>query len=207
MTVGKERHIAWKSNRIPCILHRNSNPHHASSISLAFNSSSLDLNALDAVGNVVDVGAVRLGRAVADELGDVLGVADLDGVGAEAVVPTRGLAGLAGALAGAAVAGLDGRGVVGAVGEGRVAVFEIVARGTFRARADELPLVADVADFDTRVRRGAAVGAKFARIVALGGGSDGRGGKGKSGSGELHFESCWRDPGMLEAMLDTERHF
>lgn len=132
--------------------------------------------------------------AAADELEDVLGVADLDGVGAEAVVLAGGLAPLAGALAGAAVAGLDLL-VVGAEGELVAVLVEVLAGGVVRAIADELPLVGDVADLDASVGGGAPVGAEGAGLGALRGvrgSSKSRGGENKGGSDELHFDGgCW----------------
>jgi hypothetical protein len=128
--------------------------------------------------------------AAADELEDVLGVADLDGVRAEAVVLAGGLALLAGALAGAAVAGLDlGVVGVGAEGELEAVLVEILAGGAVEAGTDELPLVRDVADLDAGVGGGAPVGAEGAGLAALlRGSSNGRGGEDKGGSDELHFE-------------------
>ena len=133
-------------------------------------------------------------RTAPHKLQHALHVAHLHGVRPEAVVASRLGALLAGALARTAVPRRDrrllGRRRRRAKRQGEAVLREVLARGPGRARADELPLVQDVADLDARVGGGAAVGAEFA--IRRGdhgrreGGDEGGGREGEEGEG-LHF--------------------
>lgn len=165
---------------IPCISTRNPCRNRPSS------TRASSLNAGNAEGDAVEVIAVRALGAVTDELQRVLGVADLDGVRAEAVILARGLALLAGALARAAVAGLD-LGRVGAEGQLEAVLGQVLAGGALGAGSNQLPLARDVANLDAGVGVGAPVSAEGAGLASLSGRSDGRGGEDKSGGEVLHF--------------------
>ncbi|KJR84215.1 uncharacterized protein SPSK_09883 [Sporothrix schenckii 1099-18] len=156
---------------------------------------------LHAVGNVVDVAAVRARRAVAHLLQAVGRVAHLDGVPPVARVRARRRAPVVvGAAVGTALGlGLAverrrrrqrGRGRVRrAKGQVGAVLRQVLARGAAGARADKLPVAVNVADLDARAVGQARVGAKGAlAALGVGGhGGHGRGGNGEEGSRVLHF--------------------
>ncbi len=144
----------------------------------------------NAVGNPVDVRAVRGRGTGADEPEDVRDVADLDRCAPKAHVLAGRLALVTGARA-AAVAGFDLDGV-GAEGQVEAVLWEILAGCAVGAVAHQLPLAGNITDLDARVWGGALVCAEGAGGGALVSAwrrrSDGRGGEGEGGSDELHFE-------------------
>ncbi len=146
----------------------------------------------NAVGNAVDVRAVRALGTLTDELEDVRGVADLDCVAPKAHVLAGGLALVTGArTAAAAVAGFE-LDCVGAERQIEAVLWKILAGRAVGAVAHQLPLAGNIADLNARVWVGALVcaeGAGGVGFVSIGKWhSDGRGGEDESGSDGLHFE-------------------